>query len=92
MTKEYIQEKVIKYYNENAKHYIFFNPTLTDKEHIINIATSILMHKYEVVGYKPGSFIRAFLDNNLIQTFNKADRVNVKCIHFYMMLVYNIEL
>lgn len=94
MKEQYIREKVQNYFNKNAQHYIsnFVYLSHDDKQHIINIATSILLHKYKIISYTPGGFVDAFLKNDLQQTFAQADNVNTHAIHFYLMLVYNIEL
>jgi hypothetical protein len=37
-------------------------------EHAIDIASKILAHRDKALPYRPGSFIQAFLDNNLEKT------------------------
>ena len=62
--------------------------TQDNREHIINIGTSILSNKWEI-GYGGGSFIQAIVDNNLSEVFGRADDINVNCIRFYVSLMYN---
>ena len=59
-----------------------------DLEHVIRIGTSILCTKWEV-GYPGGSFVEAIVNNKLLETFGRADSINLKCIQFYVSLVYN---
>lgn len=94
MTHEYIREKVIHYFSNNARYYIscYNELSIEDNEHIINIATSILLHKYNIIPFNPGGFEKAFLDNDLKQTFAQADSTNKDAIYFYVMLVNNIRL
>lgn len=94
MTQEYIREKVEEYILNNGRYYIPHYNELSkdDNEHIINIATSILLHKYDIVPFNPGGFVKAFLDNDLEQTFAQADSTNKDAIYFYVMLVNNIRL
>lgn len=56
--------------------------------HVINIGTSILCTKWGV-GYAGGSFVQAVVDNNLTNSFAKADDINRQCLYFYVNLMYN---
>lgn len=58
------------------------------KEHIIEIGVSILATKWEI-GPSGGSFVQAIVDNDLTQSFARADHINVKAIPFYVSLLYN---
>lgn len=59
-----------------------------NREHIVRIGTSILCTKWGI-GYPGGSFVQAIIDNDLTQTFGRADRINLNCIRFYVSLLYN---
>ncbi len=59
-----------------------------DVEHIMRIGVSILCTKWEI-GYPGGGFVGAVVDNNLMETFSRADSLNLKCINFYVYLIYN---
>jgi len=59
------------------------------KEHIIQIGTSILCTKWGV-GYPGGSFVQAVVDNDLMAAVGRADATNVKMLPFYCKLIYNI--
>lgn len=89
---ERIKIKVKEYFNKNA-HYAFDQDTLamftTDElEHIIEIGTSILCTKWDLL--EGGSFVRAVVDNDLMKAVGKADETNVKALKFYCMLIYNL--
>lgn len=59
-----------------------------ERDHIINIGTSILCTKWKI-GYPGGSFVQAIVDNDLQGAFGRADSINQDCIKFYVMLAYN---
>ena len=59
-----------------------------ERDHIINIGTSVLCTKWNV-GYPGGSFVQAIVDNDLQGAFGRADSINQDCIKFYVMLAYN---
>lgn len=94
MTHEYIRDKVEEYVLNNGRYYIpnYNELSMQDIRHIINIGTSILLHKHNIVPYSPGDFVKALLNNDLEQTFSRADNINLNAIHFYVMLVNNIRL
>ncbi|CAB4175021.1 hypothetical protein UFOVP1247_68 [uncultured Caudovirales phage] len=92
--EERIREAVrsrIKEYSNNCRD-AGFNLTIspfTDAEsHVVSIGTSILATKWGI-GYPGGSFVQAVVDNNLTETFSRADGVNLNCIRFYVYLIYN---
>ena len=93
MNPEQQQEIVITvvsdYFDKYGDKYLPLYPKLTEKEHIINIGTSILCTKWKV-GYPGGSFAKAVVDNDLSESFGRADDINVHCIRFYLMLMYNV--
>lgn len=59
-----------------------------ERDHIINIGTSILCTKWGI-GYPGGSFVQAVVNNDLMEAFSRADGINQDCIKFYLMLMYN---
>lgn len=84
-------DKMISAYNlERLKdiNFAFTASNQVDREHIVLIGTSILSTKWEI-GYPGGSFVQAIVDNNLMETFSRADSINVNCIQFYVYLIYN---
>lgn len=84
-SREEIKEKVAEYVERNLESRC---PELykeqSEKEHIINIATSIYCTKNNI-GSGGGSFVRAFVENNLEETIARADDTNIKALSFYVM-------
>lgn len=60
------------------------------RDHIIEIGTSILCTKWGV-SYAGGSFAQAVVDNNLSESFGRADMINRKALYFYSVLLYNMR-
>ena len=87
--QDIVRAVVSDYFDKYADKYLPLYPKLTEKEHIINIGTSILCTKWKV-GYPGGSFAKAVVDNDLSESFGRADEINVHCIRFYLMLMYNV--
>ena len=85
---EQIKELVVNYYNSNFFKIMGYYLNNDDKEHVINIGTSILCTKWNV-GYPGGSFVQAIVNNDLMETFSRADDINSKVIKFYVHLIYN---
>ena len=85
---EQIKELVINYYNSNFFKIMGYYLNNDDKEHVINIGTSILCTKWNI-GYPGGSFAQAVVNNDLMETFSRADDINSKVIKFYVHLIYN---
>ena len=84
-------DKMISAYNlERLKdiNFAFTASNPIDREHIVTIGTGILSTRWEI-GYPGGSFVQAIVDNNLMETFSRADSINVNCIQFYVYLIYN---
>jgi hypothetical protein len=90
---EKIRNGVKSYFRDNGPRYItgFVNLSEEDKKHIINIGTSIICTRYEI-GFPGGSFVQAIVNNELTETFARADDVNLKAIRFYVMLKHNFSL
>jgi hypothetical protein len=61
---------------------------ISEREHVITIGTSILCTKWKI-GYPGGSFVQAIVDNNLSESFGRADTANRDIILFYCKLIYN---
>lgn len=59
-------------------------------DHIVNIGTSILCTKWGV-GYPGGSFVQAIVNNQLMESYGRADSINRQCIEFYCKMLYNIS-
>lgn len=63
-------------------------PFTDEMDHVVNIGTSILGTKWKI-GYPGGSFVQAVVNGDLIETFGRADHINLNCIQFYVYLIYN---
>ena len=60
------------------------------KQHIVEIGTNILANKWGINTH-PGSFVTAVINNDLTESFSRADHVNTQAIRFYVMMMYNIQ-
>jgi len=87
--QDIVRALVSDYFDKNADKYIPHIMVQFEREHIIDIGTSILCTRWEV-GYPGGSFAQAVVKNHLSDAFGTADEVNVHCIRFYVMLTYNV--
>jgi hypothetical protein len=92
--EERIREAVrarIKEYSNQRRDIGFSSeiaPFTDETDHVANIGTSILCTKWGI-GYPGGSFVQAVVNNNLMETFGRADHINLNCIQFYVYLIYN---
>jgi hypothetical protein len=87
--QDIVRELVFDYINKYGIQYLPYTMMQIEKNHIINTATSIMCAKWNV-GYPPGNFAQAVVDNDLRETFGRADDINIHCIRFYVMLMYNV--
>lgn len=87
-----VREIVKNYLEINAERagieLLILNPE--SKDHIINIGTSVLCAQWDV-GYPPGGFVQAVIDNDLSGTFARADHINREAVYFYVMMLRNID-
>ena len=88
---EKIKTQVQAYFDKNAAFYIPYFALLgeEDKNHIVNIGTSIICTRHNV-GYPGGSFVQSIVNNDLQGTFATADDININAIRFYLMMMYNM--
>lgn len=88
---EKIKTQVQAYFDKNAAFYIPYLALLgeEDKNHIVNIGTSIICTRHNV-GYPGGSFVQSIVNNDLQGTFATADDININAIRFYLMMMYNM--
>lgn len=84
-----IAKVVADYFDKYGKEYLLIDIFMFQKEHVIEIGTSILCTKWGV-GYPGGSFAQAVVNNDLAEAFRRADDINIHCIRFYVMLMYNV--
>lgn len=85
-----VRELVADFFIKDAHLSLDYKMPVEDAQHIVQIGTSILLHKWGIVNYKAGSFVQKFLDNDLEGTFAHADSVNAKAVFFYVRLVANV--
>jgi hypothetical protein len=90
---EKIRNGVKSYFHANGPSYIpnFVHLSKEDKEHIIDIGTSIICTRHRI-GFPGGSFVQAIVNNDLRGTYGRADNVNLNAIRFYVMLICNFSL
>lgn len=88
---ENIKNQVQAYFDKNAINYIplLFQMSAEDKQHIVNIGTSIICTRHEI-GYPGGSFVQSVVNNDLQGAFANADSTNVNALKFYCMMMYNM--
>ena len=88
---EKIRNQVQSYFTQNAQNYIsnFVYLSEDDKNHIINIGTSIICTRHNI-GYPGGSFVQSVVNNDLQGAFATADNINVNALRFYVMMMYNM--
>lgn len=88
-----IRAQVEAYFDKNwlscGVPYQFTRTGSEEREQIIDIATTIKMNEMGI-DTRSGSFIQAFLNNDLKATFAKADSINRDCIRFYLTMSYNL--
>ena len=87
-----IQKSVSDYVVENQK--IIPTSVYESQEklaHIIDVGASIMRTKWDV-GYPGGSFAQAVVTNNLRQSFGYADMVCRECLHFFVVMINNLDM
>jgi hypothetical protein len=86
---EIVRTEVIKHFNDNSHYMEVSNLNKSEKNHIIEIGTSILCTKWGV-GYDGGSFVQSFVNNDLLGAINRADSTSYKGFKFFASLMYNV--
>ena len=89
-----VRKKSIAYIDIKLNEYLIDNNIYsTDKDDVITMSLSILETKFPEIGpgYGGGSFVQAFVDNDLSKVMATADSVNRNFLHFYSVLVYNFS-
>ena len=83
-----VSEIVTEFFDENAMYTGIDDMNEENKNHIINIGTSILCTKWEI-GFEGGGFVRAVVDNDLMKAVGSADGTSLKGLKFFASLLYN---
>lgn len=82
-----ITEHVInKLENFNISNFV----ATIDFKHVVSIGVSIIETKYPEIGpgyVGGGGFVNALIDNDLIASFSRADKINKKYLEFYCELL-----
>lgn len=86
---EIVKEIVTNYFHRTKFESNLQQLYANEVAQVIDMGTQILLAKWEIVPAY-GSFIEAFTENKLKQTFDCADSVNRKAIYFYLLLTYNV--
>ncbi len=86
---EITKEVVTNYFAENAQWLNLSELPESEKNHIIQIGTSILCTKWEI-GYAGGGFVQSFVNNDLMGAIGSADGTSYKGFKFFASLVYNV--
>lgn len=60
-------------------------------QHVKDISASIMQTKWKL-GYNSGSFVQAVVANNLKESFNWADSVCKEALHFFVVMVCNLDM
>ena len=99
LTREQVAKKVEDYFNKTTEFTGVgsgFTPTQElllalpgIKNQVLEIGTSILCTKWGV-SYPGGGFVQAIVDNDLLESFGRADSTNKEFIGFYCKLIYNV--
>jgi hypothetical protein len=86
-----VRKAVIEYFEKMAPISIFEFSSMDedDKDHIKSIACSIMNARLGI-GFEPGGFVRAVIDNNLSGAFANGDQINQRALKFYMLMIYNL--
>ena len=88
--RERIKSAVEKYLDRTAAQAgistLILDPEV--RSHIIDIGTSVLLNLWGI-GPSGGSFVRALVNNDLRESYGRADHVNQKAIMFYVLLMVN---
>jgi len=75
-------------FDENAMYSGIDDMNEENKNHIINIGTSILCTKWEI-GFEGGGFVQAVVANDLMKAVGSADGTSLKGLKFFASLLYN---
>lgn len=95
MTQEKIRKAVEEYLDKNAHsggidaELLMHVPDA--REQIISIGTSIMCTRWGIGRQSAGGFVQAFVNNDLRETFLRADSINRQCIRLYLLMAYNLN-
>ena len=88
--RERVKVAVEKYLDKNAAQSgistLILDPEV--RSHVIDIGTSVLLNLWGI-GPSGGSFVRALVNNDLRESYGRADHINQRAIMFYVLLMAN---
>ena len=86
-----VKNAVVNYFEKTAPLSVFEFDKMNqeDKDHIQNIACSIMNARLGI-GFEPGGFVKAVINNNLSGAFANGDHANQRALKFYMLMIYNL--
>jgi len=88
--QEELHDLMVADYHQTVQNWA--NKTGNDmNEAAIDIAAKILMHRDDVLGYPPGHFVSAFLNNDFRGVMNRADDNTMAHLVQIYRAWYNIE-
>jgi hypothetical protein len=89
LTSAYVREKLNTYISNRI---IPIQVEQDDLEHVVGMGISILETKWPQIGmYLGGDFVKAFVNNDLMEAVGRADETNRTFLHFYVQLLYNFS-
>lgn len=91
---EKVKESVSEYFDKNAHSILSHMPSAMideNRNHIINIATSIYCVKNKVTTHG-GSFVYAVAEDKLMEAFSRADDINVIAMKFYVVMLNSMRM
>lgn len=88
-----VAHAVGKYIESNGVKYVegILNMGQDEIEHIVRIGTSVMMNRWNLNRYEPGSFVKAVVEGDLDGAFARADHINTKAIRLYVMMKHNLS-
>lgn len=88
---QFVDKIIRSHFWDNGERAIqgFDDLTENEVEHIINMGITLLLAR-DGIYMHPGHFLEAILNNKLDETFARADEINVKAIHWYILINHNI--
>jgi hypothetical protein len=86
-----VKDAVETYFEKMAPLSVFEFAFMNEEEmdHIKSIGCSIMNARLGI-GFEPGGFVQAVIDNNLSRAFANADNINQRALKFYMLMIYNL--
>lgn len=88
--KEIVTNLVTSYLSQEGEACGLGDISSTKAFHIIDLGVSMLMTKWKL-GPEAGSFVTAFVNNDLMRAIANADSVAMSAFKFFGRLIYNTD-